>query len=236
MFSQEMTPFDYVNRLNLCQEMLNRIPERSIFWSTDEAHFHLSGTVNNFRLWSDNNPRELHERPLHSPKVTFWCAISQFGIIGPYFFEENDRTVTVTAQRYVFMLENFFEPRLQELSDGTNLETTWLQQDGTKRIHSMGKLREMFPGLLVSLRGDVEWPARSPELSMCDFFLWEDIKEKVFKQRPHTLEQLKTRINEEVNAISIDMWRKTARNFQNRLHQCIAAEGRHLSDVIFKTT
>jgi hypothetical protein len=34
------------------------------------------------------NPIELHERPLHNSKVTVWCAISSFGIIGPYFFED----------------------------------------------------------------------------------------------------------------------------------------------------
>jgi hypothetical protein len=50
----------------------------------DEAHFHLSGTINkqNFRYWSHNNPRELH----HSPKVTVWCAIFEFGAWGRTFF------------------------------------------------------------------------------------------------------------------------------------------------------
>jgi hypothetical protein len=32
-------------------------------------------------------------------------------------------------------------------------------------------LQEMFSGKLISLRGDVEWPARSPDLTSCDFFL-----------------------------------------------------------------
>jgi len=65
---------DYVNKLLL----------------SDEAHFHLSGFVNkqNFRCWPATNPVELHERPLHSSKVTVWCAISSLGIIGPYFFED----------------------------------------------------------------------------------------------------------------------------------------------------
>jgi hypothetical protein len=29
----------------------------------------------NFRHWSYNNPWELHQRSLHSPKITVWCAI-----------------------------------------------------------------------------------------------------------------------------------------------------------------
>ena len=115
----------------------------------------------------------------------------------------------------------------------------WLQEDGatthTARI-SMEKLRQMFPGRVVSLRGDVVWPARSPVLSMCDFFLWGYLKEKVFRHRPHTIHELKARITEEVNAIPLEMCRNTVRSFRNLLHQCIAAEGRHLSDVIFKTT
>jgi hypothetical protein len=61
-------------------------------WMSDEAHFHLSGYVNkhNFRYWAAANPQQLHERPLHSDKVTIWCAISSNGVIGPYFFENDD--------------------------------------------------------------------------------------------------------------------------------------------------
>jgi hypothetical protein len=65
----------------------------------------------------------------------------------------------------------------------------WFQQDGaaahTAR-NSMNVLGEIFPGRLVSLRSDVGWPARSPDLSICDLFLWECLKEKVFKHCPHT--------------------------------------------------
>ncbi|QQP32967.1 Uncharacterized protein FKW44_024168, partial [Caligus rogercresseyi] len=44
-----------------------------------------SGSVNrqNMRYWSDTNPQKLHQKPLHSPKVTVWRAISSNGIIGP---------------------------------------------------------------------------------------------------------------------------------------------------------
>jgi hypothetical protein len=33
----------------------------------------------NFRYWAKNNPRIIHERPPHSPKLTVWCAVSQLG-------------------------------------------------------------------------------------------------------------------------------------------------------------
>ncbi|QQP39941.1 Uncharacterized protein FKW44_013818, partial [Caligus rogercresseyi] len=66
------------------------------------------------RYWADTNPRELYEKPLHSPKLKVWCAISSTGIVGPWLFEENEVTVTVNSERYVNMLEEFFLPRINE--------------------------------------------------------------------------------------------------------------------------
>jgi len=59
---------------------------------------------------------------------------------------------------------------------------------------NIGALLLLFPRRLIYLRGDVEWPARSLDLSPCDVFLWGYLKEKVFKHRPRSLEDLKERI------------------------------------------
>jgi len=88
---QALNTRDYGARVRFCQEMLDLIDEDLVnsIWMSDEAHFHVSGFVNkqNFRYWSQANPRALHKKPLHSQKVTVWCAMSALGIIGPYFFE-----------------------------------------------------------------------------------------------------------------------------------------------------
>ncbi|KAK3892425.1 hypothetical protein Pcinc_003658 [Petrolisthes cinctipes] len=70
--------------------------------------------------------------------------------------------------------------------------------------------------------------------SICDFFLWGYLKEKVFRSRPHNLEELKMRIREEIAAIPLEMCRRAAENFRHRLQQCIATDGHHLPDAIFK--
>jgi hypothetical protein len=83
---------------------------------------------------------------------------------------EEERTVTVTSQRYLQMLCNFLEPRLNELG----YASLWFQQDGVTAhtaTASMEVLRENFSGRLISLRGEIPWPARSPDLSPCDLFL-----------------------------------------------------------------
>ncbi|KAJ4452056.1 hypothetical protein ANN_03572 [Periplaneta americana] len=46
------------------------------------------------------------------------------------------------------------------------------------------------------------WPPRSPDLTPCDFYLWEYIKDRVYvPPLPQTLVQLRERINNAVMAI-----------------------------------
>jgi hypothetical protein len=70
---------------------------------SDEAWFHLSGHVNsqNTRYWEAENPRLLHEQPLHNQKIGVWCAVSGTRIIGPIFFDS-----TVNTEVYMNILMN----------------------------------------------------------------------------------------------------------------------------------
>jgi hypothetical protein len=114
---QEVNENDYPKHLEFAQTMLNIFEEHEdlLVVMSDEVHFHLNGTVNkqNCRYWASENPRGLHERPLHSPKVTVWCSIGKCSIIGPFFFEENGIMVTVTSAHYIGMLNHFLIPELQ---------------------------------------------------------------------------------------------------------------------------
>ena len=231
-----LTDRDFVARHTACEALLETLPHDAVTFFSDEAHFHLSGCVNkqNMRYWSAENPRQLHQTPLHCQRVTVWCAISSVGIIGPYFFEENERAVAVNAARYREMIEEFFLPHLEEMDVGD----VWFQQDGATAHtawSSMELLRERSPGRLISLRGDLPWPARSPDLAPCDFFLWDYLKSIVYNDRPRTLAHLKTNIWNAIAEIPVDMLQRVARNFRNRLIQYIDNGGRHLTDVISKT-
>lgn len=235
----KILPQDFATRIEFCRtflDLLNPYIANHLIMC-DEAHFHLSGYVNkqNFRYWADEQPQQIHEQPLHSEKVTVWCGVAAFGILGPYFFQENGRTVTVTSQRYLEMLTTFLPAELQRL--GVENIDLWFQQDGatshTARI-CMAHLRNMFPGRLVSRHGDFNWPARSPDLTSPDFFLWGYLKARVFNNRPRTLRVLKDNITEEIRAINQEMLQRVTDNFQSRLQQCLEKRGGHLKDVIFK--
>jgi len=136
------------------------------------------------------------------------------------------------------MLQNFFYLQQGKIFNGQHgADNVWFQQDGatahTSR-RSFSLLREMFPGHVISLRGDIGWPPRSQDLTPCDFLLWGYLKAKVYEQRPVTLEPLKEAIRQEVAAITPQMTLKVTDNYRQRLYQCINIQGPHLSDVLFK--
>ncbi|GFT97159.1 DUF4817 domain-containing protein [Trichonephila clavipes] len=96
---------------------------------SDEAHFWLNGCVNkqNCRIWSEANPQVYVETPLHPEKLTVWCTLWAGGIIGPYFFKNDEgHNVTVNGDRYRAMITNFFIPELSN----HDVQELWFQQDG----------------------------------------------------------------------------------------------------------
>ena len=100
----------------------------------------------------------------------------------------------------------------------------------------MGIFREMFPDHLISLRDDIGWLARSPDLNLCDFFfLREYLKSKVYSNRPQSIEQLKDAIRQEITAIPHETNRRVIDNFRERLRQFVDNNGSYLTDLIFKT-
>ncbi|GFW32629.1 uncharacterized protein TNCV_3678771 [Trichonephila clavipes] len=75
----------------------------------------LNGYVNkqNCRIWSEANSQEYVETLLHPEKRTVWCALWAGGIIGPYFFKNDEgHNVIVNGDRYRAMITNFFIPEL----------------------------------------------------------------------------------------------------------------------------
>ena len=171
---------------------------------SDKAHFHLNSTVNkqNCHYWSPDNPHNIHQWPLHSDRVTVWCAVAPFGIIGPYFFEENGVTVTVNSAHYIEVITNFLQPEL--CWRRINCTNVWLQEDGST-AHTANKsmtiVQNMFPGHLISRFGDMPWLPHSPDLSMCDFYLWGYLKSRVYTHKPCMLNDLKEAIHHEIRPI-----------------------------------
>ena len=70
----------------------------------------------NFRYWGTDNPNNeiVDESPRSELKVTVWVAVDWYGIIGPYFFENDDgRTVTMNQDNYRHMIQEFYLPEIR---------------------------------------------------------------------------------------------------------------------------
>ncbi|KAI5724805.1 hypothetical protein M8J77_007361 [Diaphorina citri] len=70
---------------------------------------------------------------------------------------------------------------------------------------------------------------------LATFFLWGYLKERVYREKPRTLHELKEAITEEVRRIPRAMLGRVATSFISRLDSCITADGRHMLDVNFRT-
>ena len=63
---------------------------------TDEAHVNKQTA----RFWASDNPKVIHQRPLHAAKVTVWCGITSSRIVGPHFFEDaNGNAVSINGDQ-----------------------------------------------------------------------------------------------------------------------------------------
>ena len=81
---------------------------------------------------------------------------------------------------------------------------------------SMEVLRETFQGCIISLCGDIHWPAHLPDLFPCNYFLWGYLKDQVFKCRPQVTDKLKDFIHHEIALISVAMTSQVLQNFRVR--------------------
>lgn len=239
--AQKLLPRDPDQRVEYSNAILRLSGEIEDFSSklimSDEAHFLLSGHVNkqNSRFWGTQNPQLIHETSLHPLKTTVWCGIHAGNIIGPYFFENDQGVgVTVTAERYQDMIRNFLVPEMEE----QGLEDMWFQQDGATAHTARSTiqlLNDVFPRRLISRSGDLAWPARSPDLTAPDFFLWGFLKSKVYVNKPQTIQHLKDNIRHEIEEIQPEMLKDVMKNALKRAESCIANRGHHLADIIFQS-
>ena len=199
----------------------------------DEADFHLNRYVNkqNTRFWGTKNSHQVYASPIHPVKVTVWCGVTSERAIGPFFFEDaNENAVTVTAERYRDMLVNFVKPQL------ANMPGYWRQQDGatahTTRA-TMQLLTAMFQDRKISRNSNFEWPPRTPDLTAPDIWFWGYLKDKVYVNKPRTIQELKANIRQEILSLQPPMLRIVMENSLERARLCEAENGGYLRDIIF---
>ncbi|KAJ4447016.1 hypothetical protein ANN_09004 [Periplaneta americana] len=130
----------------------------------------------------------------------------------------------ITANTYLDMLQLYAVP---QLPDGAIF-----QQDGAPP-HFANMVRtfldEQFPARWIG-RGSpyITWPARSPDLTPPDFFLWGFVKDQVYRTPVRDLADLQERIYAAVNNVTPQMLHNTWVEVEYRLDISRATNGSHV--------
>ncbi|RZC40672.1 DDE 3 domain containing protein [Asbolus verrucosus] len=167
---QDLHGTDLQNRLTFypwAGEQIQMSPNffRSVLFS-DES------TFTNMHYWSVQNSsiwlcQIEHQGPW---SVNVWWGIIGDKLLGPHIIEGN-----LSNEMYQDFLDNELPQLPEDVSLGVQ-QNIWFQPHDRD-----------FHGRWI---GPIKWPARSPDLTSPDFFLWGYLKDKVYQQVPITREDM----------------------------------------------
>ena len=219
---------DYARREEFARTMLDHVTiDRHFLESicfTDECTVHVSGLVHrhNVRIWAKEKPRVVREVERASPKVNVWCGLFIDRIIGPYFFDEE----TVNQTNFNRLLHDKVIPELEDRQPDVHFQLDGAPPHWGLRVRET--LHTAFPGRWIGRDGPIPWPARSPDLTPLDFFLWGYMKTKVFKTPVRDVNDLKERIRAAIRSVRPQMLVNTWRELKERLERLQVNGGKHV--------
>ena len=93
----------------------------------------------------------------------------------------------------------------------------------------MNKIREVFEDSEISA---AVWPSRSPDLTVCDFYLWDNLICKAYETNLHSLKELKQNIRNEIGNITMAKLNRVNQNVFSRYNACLPTGGRHFQRLL----
>ena len=207
------------------------------FVISDEAKFQMNGEVNTqtTRQYAPigEPPAFNYDTNTSREKLDVWAGLCGNGVvIGPFFLDGNLDGLGY----YNLLIEQVFPALMEAFAvqfQNDNFLRLWWAHDGApahKLIMAKELLIEMFQDHVVIPHHDPEWPARSPDLTPCDFFLWGYMKGKVFSTPPATIEELRERIVREFDLLKRRpaMVRSAVRLMESCVNLCIERQEQHV--------
>jgi hypothetical protein len=126
----------------------------------------------------------------------------------------------------------FNAPRFHQPIEEDEITYSWFQKDGAT-VHTANNsrkpLNEIFGERVISRN---LWPPRSPDLTPRDFYLWGAAKSAAYRDRPRTLNELKTAITAFIRNISQADLQNVFANKIKRVQACIDARGHHFQHLL----
>ena len=196
---QFLKPTDHIDRTNFCIKMQNAMTEegfldRVVF--SDESMFHISGKVHrhNVCIRSTENPHEMVQHEGTFPRSMFFAQCSQERFMGLSFSMKTlwQEQVIWKCYRHGSSLD----------CRKMNHRTSLCSRMGLPCIHL--DVRRWLNSVLThwwigwGAHEDLmfcPWPAQSPDLTFCGYFLWGYVKDKVFvPPQPVSIPDLKNKL------------------------------------------
>ena len=239
---QKLGERDPEQRLAFCNRLVNTVAQDPDFLNklivSDEAVFRLNSEINsrNVRKYAargDGHPEDHYVEFLQgAQQIMVWVGLTRRGaVLGPYFVERNlDTREYIRIVRYNVIQRDFPAHNIDRNS-------MWWQQDGAPCHTSnatMRYLRGQFPGRLMSKQGDWPWPPRSPDLTVCDFFLWGYLKHQIWnvphEEQPRNLRELREAIVRACHNLEPMMIQNSFDCMLTRARNCILVGGNAFSN------
>ena len=150
-------------------------------------------------------------------------AMAKIGLTLPYFVPKGTK---INGENYLEHLESNILPSIAAIARKNGKEKTFsFQQDGASshKIEPVLRAIEKNAGRPFGL----EWPARSPDLTPCDFSLWGEMQQEIdsMEKAPTSEQEVRTAVMLAAESIDKDMLCRAVDHVYTRCQKCIEHNG-----------
>lgn len=225
---------DPIRRTIFCRYLLNQDMEdgtflKRILW-TDESKFDKDGITNfhNLHYWEHKGGNPHKKKQVSSQRrfsVNVWAAVIGRTFIGPHYLPDN-----LNGTSYLQFLETVLIGLLEDIP--LEIRQTMIYQNDGCPAHFARPVREYFDrnyrNRWIGRNGPILWPARSPDITPVDFYVWGRLKQLVYDEEIVTRDHLVRKINAACEQLKGEMRLKvTTTEIRRRARACIRNGGSH---------
>lgn len=229
---------DPLRRLEFCRFMLNTDVEdasffKKILW-TDESKFDKDGLTNyhNAHYWASKEEGNPNKKRTKGSQTRFslnvWMGIISNYLVGPFFLPDN-----LNGEEYDNFLRNDLPNLMEDLPIGLR-QNMYFQHDGCP-AHYRGSVRawlnDNYPNKWIGRGGPIPWPARSPDLTPMDFYVWGHMKSLVYDQMTpiENVDVLRQKIIDAADEMRRHLTTSVVKsNLRKRMRICVRNRGDHI--------
>jgi Homeodomain-like domain len=232
---QKLTARDKQQRVRKATALRDRFgrddQHRQILF-TDECRFVIEEGLNsqNDRIWSAEPPlKEVRVvcREQCPNGLMVWGGFG-YGVKTPLIIIDAGLRMNATIYRETVLepLERWAEEVYGKDADGQWTRNWVFQQDGAT-VHTARANIEWIKDHFPDFIGKDEWPAKSPDLTVPDFYGWGRLKERVNAEAFESVAALREALLAEWDLLDPEEIKRAVDSFPWRLDACIEARGGH---------